>query len=146
MSSPAFDAPLTLEPRPSPALRAALLLVHGLAMGGLLLLPAAWLAVGLPTLGVSLAYEWHRAGRGQRLHWRGDGSWEQPGAATACQLHHSTFISRWLIVLVLDDGRRLRHWLLCADAVPAPTWRRLRARLRVHGPALVGAEQDSVGR
>lgn len=142
MSSPAFDAPLTLEPRPSPALRASLLALHGLAVAGLLVLPAAWLTAGALALGISLVLEWRRAGRYHRLHWRADGSWEQPGAEAVSHLHRSTFVSRWLIVLALHDGQRVRRWSICADAVPEATWRRLRARLQVQGAALAGAEQE----
>ncbi|MEF8833752.1 MAG: protein YgfX, partial [Halofilum sp. (in: g-proteobacteria)] len=143
MSSPAFDAPLTLELQPSAALRASLIALHVLAAVGLLVLPAAWLVAGALVLGVSLALEWRRAGRHHCLHWRADGGWEQPGATGVSQLHRSTFVSRWLIVLALHDGRRVRRWAICADAVAVPTWRRLRARLGVQGPALAGVQQES---
>lgn len=119
-----------------------LLTLHALAAAGLLVLPTAWLVAGALALGVSLALEWRRAGRYLRLHWRVDGSWEQPGVDGVSRLHHSSFVSRWLIVLALEDGRRVRRWVLCADAVPAPTWRRLRARLWVQGPGLLGAQED----
>lgn len=143
MSSPAFDAPLTLEPRPSTALRASLLALHALAAAGLLVLPVAWLSAGTLALDISLALEWRRAGRCHRLRWRVDGSWEQPDTEAVSHLHRSTFVSRWLIVLALHDGRRVRRWPICADAVPEITWRRLRARLQVHGAALAGAEQEA---
>lgn len=146
MSSPAFDAPLTLELRPSPVLRGALLALHVLAAIGLLVLPAAWLVAGMLMLGVSLALEWRRAGRCHRLHWRADGSWEQPGTVAASSLDSSTFVSRWLIVLALRDGMRVRRWPICADAVPVSTWRRLRARLQVQGAALAGAKQGESAR
>jgi hypothetical protein len=79
MSSIAFDAPLTLELRPSAHLRATLLALHALAVAGLCALPWVWIGIGVPALGVSLAMEWRRTGRRQRLHWRADGGWEQPG-------------------------------------------------------------------
>ncbi len=146
MSSPAFDAPLTLELRPSVSLRCALLALHGLAAVGLFVLPLAWTALGALVLSASLALEWRRASRYHHLRWCTDGTWEHPGAAVACQVHRSSFVSRWLIVLALYDGRSVRRWAICADAVPAPTWRRLRARLQVQGAALAGGdEQQSVG-
>lgn len=138
MSSIAFDAPLTLELRPSAHLRAALLVLHALAAAGLCVLTWGWVVIGVMVLSVSLALEWRRMWGRHRLHWRADGGWEQPGAAAVSQLHRSTFVSAWLIVLALHDGRRVRRWALCADAMAAPTWRRLRARLQVRGSALAG--------
>lgn len=131
MSSPAFSAPLTLEPRSSASLRSALLVLHGLAAGGLLWLPWAWGAVGIVLLVVSGTCEWRRVRRPVRLCWQADGFWEQPGAEGPSTLHGSTFVSRALVVLALDDGRRVRRWTLPRDALPAVQWRRLRARLRV---------------
>jgi hypothetical protein len=141
MSSIAFDAPLTLELRPSAHLRAALLALHVLAVAGLCMLPWLWIVMGVSALSVSMALEWRRTGCRQRLRWRADGGWEQPGSAAVSQLHGSTFVSARLIVLALHDGRRVRRWALCADAMAEPTWRRMRARLRVQGAALAAVAE-----
>lgn len=141
MSSPAFDAPLRLEVRPSRALRVALVLLHvlaALAALALLPLPAPWVLAGAAVLIASGGIEWRRARQHQRLLWRADGAWEHPGATGECRLHASTFVSPWLVVLALQDGRRVRRWVLVRDALPPVVWRRLRARLHVAGPALAG--------
>ncbi len=134
MSSPAYVAPLTLEPGASPTLRTILLGLYGLAAGGLLWLPVAWAVLGMLVLAVSGVGEWRRQAKtAVCLHWQSDGYWEQPDVEGLSCLHASTFLSPWLVVLALDDGRRVRRWAIPRDAVPAVQWRRLRARLRVEG-------------
>lgn len=136
MSSPAFSAPLTLEPGRSPALDRLLVVQHILAASGLLLLPWTWAAIGGALLGASAAYEWRRARQRVWLCWQADQSWDQPGDETPATLNASTFVSRWLVVLALDNGRRIRRWAVPRDALCAVQWRRLRSRLRVIGTHL----------
>ncbi len=134
MSSPAFSAPLTLEPRPSPLLGGLLVLLHALAAGALLLVPPTWGAVGGVLLCASGVHEWRRARRPLWLRWRADDAWEHSGSDAPSSLHGSSFLSPWLIVLALDDGRRIRRWVLARDALVPAQWRRLRARLQVAAP------------
>ncbi|MEX1080386.1 MAG: protein YgfX [Halofilum sp. (in: g-proteobacteria)] len=137
MSSSAYVTPLTLEPGASPALRTIVSGLYGLAACGLLWLPAVWIVVGMTVLVVSGLGEWRRqTGCAVCLRWQADGYWEQPGVEEPACLLASTFLSRWLVVLALDDGRRVRRWAIPRDAVPAAQWRRLRARLRVEGSRL----------
>lgn len=136
----AFDAPLALETRPSRTLRAGLVALHAAAGIGLMLVPPAWGWGGNAVLVASLGWEWRRSVRRHRLTWRRDGCWDC-GEAAPLSLGSSTFLSPWLVILSLHDGRRSCRWALARDALPAEQWRRLRARLRVQGAALTNGAQ-----
>lgn len=134
-SSPAFDAALEVDARGSRALAAAVAAVHGVVAAGLWALPAAWALGGTVLLLAALVHDLRRVVRPARLTWQRDGTWSAPGRAAPLRLGAATFVSRWLVVLVLVDARgRTRRVVLARDAVAPATWRRLVARLRVDGP------------
>lgn len=142
-SSPAFDAPLVIDPAPSRALAVLLVLAHGAAATGLLAIPLPWALAGGTVLAAALAHDIIRLRRRTVLRWETDGSWRIVAAGNApagtLVLSPSTCATRGLVVLVLRDtnGRRWRT-VIARDSLHPVTWRRLLARLRVRGPACTG--------
>ena len=141
MSSGAYGTMLVLETGRSRALTGLVALAYALACSGAVVaLPAT---VALPAVAVgalALAVEWRRLGRSRRLHWSGDGYWrlsdpEGPAHALAA----ATWSSPWLILLVLNGPAGTVRVPIARDTLDSGTWRRLRARLRVEGPAAAGA-------
>lgn len=136
MSSPGSGTPLTVDAGPSRALRALVALAHGAAWIALVPLGWAWALAGVVLLGPAAVAEWRALDAPGRLQWHADGRWvlAGDGAGPVWELARSTFLSPWIVVLVLRDGRRVRRLALARDAVPASQWRRLRARLRIAAP------------
>lgn len=137
MSSPVFATPLVVEPRPSRALRALVVVAHAGAWIALVPLGWPWAGAGAVLLGAAAVTEWRLLGAAGRLLWHADGQWTLAGdgAGPAWRLARATFVSPWVVVLVLRDGRRVRRLALARDGVPAEQWRRLRARLRIDAAA-----------
>jgi len=131
---------LTVFLRPSRALALALTVVAGAALA------CVW--ISLPRLafppvaaGIALAWAWHLT---LALHWRsaamrtlelnatggarcqdGLGQWHE------AEILPGSYVSRWLIVVVLGAGGRRRHSLvLLPDCAAAEELRRLRVWLR----------------
>ncbi len=135
-SSPPFAATLTLEAGPTRALVAVLISAYAGATSASFWLPLAWGAGVALALAVGLAVELVRVCRPVRLQWRAEGSWydlEHP-ARGPLELAAPTFVSRWLVVLVLiEPSGRPRRYLITRAAVAPAQWRRLLARLQVQG-------------
>jgi len=135
-SSPPFAATLTLEAGPTRALTGALISAYVAATIASLWLPTAWRAGVVVALVAALVAELVRMRRPVRLQWRAEGGWydlERPTCGPL-QLAAPTFVSRWLIVVVLvEPGARPRRYLITRAAVAPAQWRRLLARLRVEG-------------
>jgi toxin CptA len=146
MSSSRFATPLTLKPKPSRILLGMLLLMHGGAL--LLLFPLALPVLAksalATVLGLSLWHNWRQQlgrGRADRIHrvvWKGDGDWlliTAAGEELAVDLHPSTYVHPWLVVLNfrLADRRRLRSLVLLPDTLDADSFRHLRLRLGLIG-------------
>lgn len=123
-------------------LRAVLVSVHLVAAAGLLVVPPVWALPGATVLAASLALEWRRARFTATLLWRGDGSWLCGDEPSALGLRGATFLTPWVVVLVLAGEGGVRRIALLRDALPAQQWRRLRARLRVEGPACIAGEVE----
>lgn len=138
MSSPVFATPLVVEARPSRALRALVAVCHAGAWIALVPLGWSWALAGAALLAPAALAEWRALGAAGRLLWHADGQWTLTGdgAGPAWRLARATFVSPWIVVLVLRDGRRVRRLALARDGVPALQWRRLRARLRIDRRAL----------
>lgn len=138
-----FDGPLALDMRPSRWLRGALLAVHALVCGALLLsYPSSWprnlliLAVGahLPwSLNAARTLSIVRLELDAGHHWRVlfcDGRWLDARLTGAPWLspHFTT------LVLACADGVR-RQLVLLPDMVDGDAFRRLRVRVRRLSPA-----------
>lgn len=135
MSSKGFEPPLRIEPRVSLWLRGGLVLLYLLiAIGLAFALPPALAGPALAVAAVGFALEWRRAARVPALEWTADDQWWVQGEGP-WRLRPATVLTRLLVVLVLDDGRRRCRIALCPDSLPATQWRRLRARLRRQVPA-----------
>lgn len=137
MSSREFAAPLAVDARPSRALRILVALSHAGAWIALVPLGWTWAAAGAALLGPAAVIEWRALGAVRRLLWHANGRWTLAGdgAGPAWRLARATFLSPWLVVLVLCDGRRVRRVALARDSVTTRQWRRLRVRLRIEGVA-----------
>ena len=155
-SSRTFAATLTLRPRTSRQLTAALVAAH--AAAGLAVLAGvantAYAVAGCAVLAVSAALGYRRyvmgLGRGvvKAATWHADGSWRlecTAGAAIGARLLPGTVVLPRLVLLHFrtDNGAR-RFMVLCRDSLSPALLRRLRARLRVSGltlPASTGLEE-----
>lgn len=135
-SSPPFAATLTLEARPSRALTAAVAGAYGCAAIGVPWLPMIWASGVALALAAGLSGELVRACRPVRLQWSADGPWydlDHPRRG-ALELGAPTFVSRWLVVLVLvERGGRAHRYAMTRAALDRGPWRRLLGRLRVQG-------------
>jgi hypothetical protein len=133
-----FDTTLVIEARANAASTSAVVVLYGAAGLSLAWLPIGWALAAAVLLSAGAGHDWVRARRPLTLRWHGDGGWRVDGTTggDGLTLDASTFVSRWLVILVLVDGRgrRRRYWLTAAS-VETPTWRRLKARLRVQGGA-----------
>lgn len=142
MSSSGSAAPLSLEPRPSRLLLAAILLSHGAALlvlpllsAPVWLLAAAALALDLSLFHQLALHHWRILEASiRRAAWEADGLWRLwsgGGGEVRGRVLGSSVVLPGLLLLHLAcaDGRR-RHWVLPADSLDAETRRRLRVRLR----------------
>lgn len=142
MSSSGSAGPLSLEPRPSRLLLAAILLSHAAALLVLPLLSvppwlsaAAALALDLSFFHQLALHHWRILKTSiRRAVWEADGLWrlwDGAGGELQGRVLGSSVVLPGLILLHLacTDGRR-RQWVLPADSLDASTRRRLRVRLR----------------
>lgn len=153
-SSETFGATLHLRPRPSRLLAAGLVVAHGLAAACLLI----YLSSGPGALACCVVLAWSMTSAwrccvtltGRRAvtaaTWHADGAWhleQADGSRQEARLLGSTFMHAAVVVLHfrLTDASR-RYLALCPDSLEPATLRRLRARLRVDGPA---ARQPGMG-
>ena len=142
MSSLAYGTTLVLETGRSGALTGAVAAAYALACIGIA--AALPLTVAVPAIAggaVALALEWRALGRSRRFHWSGDGYWrlsdpEGPAHALAA----ATWSCPWLVLLVLHGPAGTIRLPIVRDTLDPCTWRRLRARLRVEGPAAAGTD------
>lgn len=135
-SSPPFAATLTLEAAPDRIVAAVLVGAYGIAAIALSWLAPIWTGVIAGALAVALAGDLVRLRRPARLQWSAEGPWydRQRPQDGPLELAAPTFVSRWIVVLVLVDRRgRVRRYLISRSGVSASQWRRLLARLRVEG-------------
>jgi len=142
MWSGGFATTLDCELARSRGLSAAVVGAYALAAAGLIaaLSPLAALAGVAFALGAG-ALDVYRLGRPLHLYWSPDGHWriddpEGPPHTLAA----ATWSTPWLILLVLRGPEGTRRLAVARDALPPTTWRRLRARLCVEGPAAAGGE------
>lgn len=145
MGSHRQQPPLAVRPRSSRRLAAFVLCTHLAAAAAVLALPGGLWTLLLIPVTASLVYRMlvqvlRRAPWSIRaLLWDAQGIWHielVSGAEVEARLCPSTFVSVPLVVLNLRAGR-WRRWSLplFADALDAPSLRRLRQRLRVQGLA-----------
>lgn len=139
---------LTVELGPSRALTAALVLVHGGAVALGLMLPLALTVritlVALIAVSLYRSVQRHGLRRAHNaiealalnvdddcaLRHRGSSEW-RPGRLI------DRWVQRWLTILVVrcDGHRWAESVVICADALPAERFRRLRVRLRLRTEA-----------
>ena len=133
MSSTAFSAALVVEPRPSKLLRGLLVMACVAAVAAATTLPAAALVAAVLLLAPAVWHEWRALQRPMSLYWRADGDWCDLATGSILCLDRATFVSRWLVVLVLRDADGVHRIPLLPDSLTRTQWRRLRARLRLEG-------------
>ena len=126
---------------PSRRLLHALCALHLAALAGLAataLPPAVKLALAVLLL-ASLARQWRAHGvlardGGTRLEFRGDSWWlHGDGAPQPVRLRADSAVLPFLIVLRVQQARRVRSLMVLGDSLPRGELRRLRALLRLRG-------------
>jgi hypothetical protein len=126
---------------PSRRLLYALCALHLAALAGLAataLPPAVMLALALLLL-ASLARQWRAhavlaRGGGTRLEFRGESWWlHGDGAPQPVRLRADSAVLPFLIVLRVQQARRVRSLLVLGDSLPRGELRRLRVLLRLRG-------------
>ncbi len=158
MSSPwSGSSFLAVEPGPSRALVAALVIAHSAALAVAMLAPLGaggkMLLGGLVLLGLFDALRAHVLHRGQTAvrsaRWLGGGDWELVlgnGETCEARLAPACLVLPRLVVLRFTLGRwRRRTLIVPADAVGADSHRHLRALLLRSGEAHWGAGQSGRG-
>ena len=129
---------LVLCPRPSPSLRMALAVLHGLLLGAVFLAALPWWLTTM--LGVGLGWSvwrvWHQVLPVRCVQWGRDGLWQlelRNGKWVGARLNAQASRSwPWWIYLDfrLEGGQRV-GLTLAADGLAPDEYRRLRARLKM---------------
>jgi hypothetical protein len=141
VSFSAFDATLVCEPRTSRRLRALSAAVWLVAGGGALVAlgPVPGAVIAAAALGGAFTEDRRLVRPSAPLFFTREGDCRvgDPDGP----VHHvdgATWTTPWLILLVLRGPAGPVRYALARDALDGPTWRRLRARLRIEGPAAAG--------
>lgn len=151
MSHNAFASRLVLEPGPSRLLTVYVLTLHGLALGGIALLPVlspGWRGMLMLILLARLLWAWRQLQqpRWVRIIWGSDNQWRlfgRDGQEVLSVEPPAGHVWRALVLLWLTDVDGNRHGLLLLPDMLAPAqFRRLRVRL---GQACRAAAASSPG-
>ena len=126
---------------PSRRLLYALCVLHLAALAGLVAtaLPSALMLALATLLLASLARHWRAHGAlerrgGTRLEFRGEAWWlHGDGAPQPVRLRADSAVLPFLVVLRVQQARRVRSLIVLGDSLPRGELRRLRVLLRLRG-------------